>query len=79
MVLFACPYNLAPRNESPRCDLFLTDEARGFEYELDLIMNAMSSFGLSGDTSYVNKFIKRNSISVAVTCAYPPYPGGSGS
>ncbi|KAF9222916.1 phosphoglycerate mutase-like protein [Gyrodon lividus] len=63
--LFACPYDLAARNKSPWCDVFLPGELRDLEYEMDLIMNGLSGFGLPNDMGlllgsvYVNKLIER--------------------
>ncbi|KIJ69291.1 hypothetical protein HYDPIDRAFT_80652 [Hydnomerulius pinastri MD-312] len=63
--LLACPYDLAARNESPWCNVFLPHELRSLEYEQDLIMNAVSGFGLPNNMGpllgsvYVNKLIER--------------------
>ncbi|KAH7889343.1 phosphoglycerate mutase-like protein [Phlebopus sp. FC_14] len=63
--LLACPYDLAARNESPWCNVFLPHELRAFEYELDLGMSGMGAYLLPDNMGpllgsvYVNKLIER--------------------
>ncbi|KAF9222883.1 phosphoglycerate mutase-like protein [Gyrodon lividus] len=63
--LLACPYDLAAGNKSPWCDVFLPDELRDFEYEMDLEMYGSCGFGLPNNMGpllgsvYVNELIER--------------------
>ncbi|KAN0077086.1 Histidine phosphatase superfamily [Tylopilus felleus] len=63
--LYACPYDLAARNQSPWCNVFSTRELRNLEYEYDLFMDGVSGHASKGDPGpllgafYVKKLIER--------------------
>jgi len=63
--LYACAYDLAAGNESPWCSVFYGDEFAAFEYEIDLIMDAMVGYltpnnaGRVLGSIFVNKLIER--------------------
>ncbi|KAN0100054.1 Histidine phosphatase superfamily [Tylopilus felleus] len=63
--LYACPYDLAARDNSPWCNVFTTEELKGLEYEQDLILDNYSGYKSRGDPGplagafYVKKLIER--------------------
>ncbi|KAH7889355.1 phosphoglycerate mutase-like protein [Phlebopus sp. FC_14] len=63
--LYACPYDLAARNASPWCNVFLPHELRALEYEYDVLMDGVSGHAGRGDPGpvlgafYIQKLIER--------------------
>ncbi|KAF8559780.1 phosphoglycerate mutase-like protein [Imleria badia] len=63
--LYACPFDLAARNQSPWCNVFSTHELQNLEYEYDLLMDGASGHASRGDAGpllgafYVKKLIER--------------------
>ncbi|KAF8136585.1 phosphoglycerate mutase-like protein [Boletus edulis] len=63
--LYACPFDLATRNQSPWCNVFSTRELQNLEYEYDLLMDGVSGHASRGDIGpllgafYVKKLIER--------------------
>ncbi|KAI9571335.1 phosphoglycerate mutase-like protein [Boletus coccyginus] len=63
--LYACPFDLAARGQSPWCNVFSTRELQNLEYEYDLLMDGVSGHASRGDPGpllgafYVKKLIER--------------------
>ncbi|KIJ16939.1 hypothetical protein PAXINDRAFT_168380 [Paxillus involutus ATCC 200175] len=63
--LYACPFDLAARKESPWCDVFSLEELRELEYEYDVLMDGVSGHASRGDPGpllgafYIKKLIER--------------------
>ncbi|KAH0827169.1 phosphoglycerate mutase-like protein [Lanmaoa asiatica] len=63
--LYACPFDLAARNQSPWCNVFSTRELQNLEYEYDLFMDGISGHASRRDPGpflgafYVKKLIER--------------------
>ncbi|KAF9227673.1 phosphoglycerate mutase-like protein [Gyrodon lividus] len=63
--LYACPFDLAARNESPWCDVLSPRELRELEYEYDILMDGVSGHASRGDPGpllgafYIKKLIER--------------------
>ncbi|KAG2078233.1 phosphoglycerate mutase-like protein [Suillus decipiens] len=59
--LYACAYDLAARDESPWCDVFHANELADFEYEMDLIVDAITGYLTPNDAGPVmgSVFVKK--------------------